>query len=92
MTGAGILRTKRAVARDLMRELKAAYADLDSQPYEDDPDRSAQALGRYDGLKRAYVLLTGRDAQDVAHEVVTWYIQTPEYQAAKARYGQEAAS
>jgi hypothetical protein len=87
-----ILRTKRAVAGDLMRELKAAYADLDSQPYEDDPDHSAQAIGRYDGLKRAYVLLTGRDAQDVAHEVVTWYIGTPEYEAAKAHYSRGPAS
>jgi len=78
-----ILRTKRAVARDLMLELKAAYADLDAHAYEEDPDRSAQALGRYDGLKRAYVLLTGRD---VGHEVVTWYIGTPEYQAAKEHY------
>jgi hypothetical protein len=78
----------RKITDQLMQELKAAYADLDSQPYEDDPDRSAQALGRYDGLKRAYVLITGRDEQDVAHEVVGWYISTPEYQAAKQRYNQ----
>jgi hypothetical protein len=81
------MRTKRAVARGLMRELKAAYADLDSAPYETDPDRSAQAIGRYVGLKRAYVLLTGRDKQDVSNEVVTWYVGTAEYQAAKQHYG-----
>ena len=49
-------------------------------------DRNAQAIGRYDGLKQAYVLLTGRHAQDVANEAVTWYVRTPEYQAAKAHY------
>lgn len=80
------MRTKRAIAQALMQELKAAYVELGSMPYEDDPDRSAQAIGRYDGLKRAYVLLTGRDEQDVAHEVVTWYVSTPEYQAAKEHY------
>ena len=77
--------TKRAVAKALMQELKDAYVDLDREPYEADPDRSAQAIGRYDGLKRAYLLLTGRSAQDVANEVVTWYVGTPEYQAVKDR-------
>ena len=78
--------TKRAVAKALMQELKAAYAEIDRVPrYEDDPDGIAQAVGRYDGLKRAYVLLTGRSEQDVAHEVVTWYVSTPEYEAAKDR-------
>lgn len=80
------MRTKRAVAQALMQEMKAAYVELDSVPYEDDPDRSAQAIGRYDGLKRAYVLLTGVSEQDVAHEVVGWYITTPQYQAAKEQY------
>jgi hypothetical protein len=82
-----MLRTRRAAANTLMAELKAAYAEIDRVPYEDDPDRSAQAIGRYDGLKRAYVLVSGRDAQDVSNEVVSWYIHTPEYQAAKARQG-----
>jgi hypothetical protein len=81
------MRTKRAVARQLMAELKAAYADLDRRPYEDDMDGSAQAIGRYDGLKQAYGLLTGRSPQDISNEVVTWYIHTPEYQAVKAREG-----
>jgi hypothetical protein len=85
------MRTKRAVARSLMQELKAAYVDLDSTPYEDDPDRSAQAIGRYDGLKRAYILLTGRSALDVSNEVVTWYVGTPEYQAAKEHYERPAS-
>ena len=76
---------KRAVAGALKQELKAAYAEIDREPYEADPDRSAQAIGRYDGLKRAYVLLTGRSEQDVAMEVVTWYVGTPEYQATKDR-------
>ena len=84
------MRTKRAVARDLMQELKAAYVALDAEPYEDDPDRAAQAIGRYDGLKRAYVLLTGCGAQDVSNEVVTWYVGTAEYQAAKQHYGRPA--
>ena len=39
--------TKRAAARKIMEALKAAYADLDARPYEEDPDRAAQALGRY---------------------------------------------
>ena len=80
------MRTKRAVAKALMQELKGAYVELDREPYEADPDRNAQAIGRYDGLKQAYVLLTGRSDQDVASEVVTWYVRTPEYQAAKAHY------
>lgn len=78
------MRTKASIARELMGELRAAYADLDARPYEADPDRAAQALGCYEGLKRAYVLLTGQPVADVAHEVVGWYIRTPEYQAAKA--------
>jgi hypothetical protein len=69
----------------LMQELKAAYVEIDREPYEADPDRSAQAIGRYDGLKRAYILLTGRGQQDVANEVATWYVGTPEYQAVKER-------
>jgi hypothetical protein len=77
--------TKRSVARQLMTELKAAYAEIDAQPYEADSDRMAQAVGRYDGMKRAYVLLTGRSEQDVASEVVHWYIGTPEYRASKDR-------
>ena len=77
--------TKRSAARQLMTELKAAYAEIDAQPYEADPDRMAQAVGHYDGMRRAYVLLTGRREQDVAHEVVHWYIGTPEYQASKDR-------
>lgn len=81
--------TKRSAARQLMIELKAAYAELDAQSWEADPDRSAQAVGRYDGMKRAYVLLTGRREQDVAHEVVHWYIATPEYQASKDRESTE---
>ena len=81
------MRTKRAVARELMGLLKAAYVELDRQPYEADPDGCAQAIGRYDGLKQAYELLTGRSPQDVAGEVVSWYIKTPEYQAAKQHYG-----
>lgn len=82
------MKTRKTVARELLEQLKAAYADVDRVPYEDDPDRSAQATGRYDGLKRAYVLLTGRSPQDVATEVVQWYIRTPEYQAAKQRYAE----
>jgi hypothetical protein len=81
-----MLRTRRAVARTLMLELKAAYAELDREPYEADPDRSSRLIGRYDGLKRAYVLLTGRREMDVSNEVVTWYVGTPEYQAAKQHY------
>lgn len=50
--------TKRTVTRQLMTELKAAYAAIDAQTYDADPDGCAQAIGRYDGLKRAYVLLT----------------------------------
>jgi hypothetical protein len=79
------VRTKRAAAKVLMREMKAAYAEIDREPYEAGPDRSAQAIGRYDGLKRAYVLLTGRSVQDVSNEVVTWYVDTPEYRAVKER-------
>ena len=30
--------------------------------------------------------LTGRRVDDVAHEVVGWYIHTPEFQAAKQHY------
>lgn len=74
--------TRRLAAR-MMQELKAAYAEIDRVPYEDDPDRSAQAIGRYDGLKQAYMLVTGCSAQDVANEVVTWYVHTPEYEARK---------
>ena len=69
----------------LMAELKVAYTGIDAQPYKADPDRMAQAVGHYDGMRRAYVLLTGRREQDVAHEVVHWYIGTPEYQASKDR-------
>jgi hypothetical protein len=77
--------TQRAKTRQLMSEMKAAYAELNRTAYEDDPDESAQATGRYEGLKRACVLLTGQREQDVANEVVTWYIGTPEYRAAKER-------
>ena len=77
--------TKRSAARQLMTELKTAYAAIDAQPYGADPDRMAQAVGRYDGMKRAYVLMTGRSEQDVAREVVSWYIRTPEWQARQAR-------
>lgn len=77
--------TKRSASRQLMTELKAAYAAIDACHGMADVDRSAQAIGHYDGMKRAYVLLTGRSEQDVAHEVVSWYIGTPEYQASKDR-------
>jgi len=79
-------RTKRAIAAKVMELMKTAYADIDRVPYEDDPDKSAQAIGRYDGLKIAYELLTGRSPQDVANEVVGWYIHTPMYQEAKKHY------
>jgi hypothetical protein len=80
--------TKRKAARQLMAELKDAYAAIDiAQPHGDDWDEVSQATGRYDGLKRAYVILTGRSAADVASEVVGWYITTDEYQAAKKDYG-----
>ena len=81
------MRMRKSAAGALMRELKAAYAAMDAEPYGSDPDRSAQAVGRYDGLKQAYVLLTGRDEGDVASEVVAWYIGTPEYQGVRERYG-----
>lgn len=80
--------TKRATARQLMAELKQAYAAIDTKPYEDDPDRMTQAVGYYDGLRRAYVLLTGRKAPDVAQEVVSWYVGTLAYKTARERYGQ----
>lgn len=78
---------KRRTAQVLLDELREAYADIDRVPYEDDPDRCSQAIGRYDGLKRAYVLLTGRGEQEVSMRVVTWYVQTTEYQQAKAQHG-----
>ena len=80
------MRTRKKIAASLMAELKTAYAAIDAQPpYFDDPAGNAEAIGVYDGLKRAYVLLTGRSQDDVAYEVVHWYIGTPEYQAAKER-------
>lgn len=78
--------TKRAVARELMSLLKAAFVEL-TRELGDDPDDCAQAIGRYDGLKQAYELLTGISPEDVASEVVSWYIGTPEYQAEKERQG-----
>jgi hypothetical protein len=81
------VRTKRAIARELMELVKAAYVAIDAtEPTGDDWDAVAQVIGRYDGLRQAYELLTGRSPQDVAAEVVSWYIETPEYQAAKANY------
>lgn len=80
------MKTRRALARQLMEEMKAAYVEIDRVPYEDDPDGSAQAIGRYDGLKRAYVLASGRSAQDIGSEVGAWYVSTPEYQEAKKAY------
>ncbi len=77
-------RTKASIAREVMELLKTAYVDIDRAPY--DEDRVAQAMGRYDGLKIAYELLTGRSPQDVANEVVGWYIHTPMYQEAKKHY------
>jgi hypothetical protein len=79
------MRTKRAAAGHLMAELKTAYADIYREPYEADPDRAAQAVGYYDGLKRAYVIAFGRSKQDVSNEVVTWFVGTPEYLATKKR-------
>lgn len=76
--------TKRRASKQLMTELKAAYRELNTiQPYGDDWDAVSQAAGRYDGLKLAYGILTGRSAIDIANEVVSWYIATPEYQASK---------
>lgn len=84
------MRTKRGIARELMGLLRSAYVELDRQPYEADPDGNAQAIGRYDGLKQAYELLTGRSPEDIGNEVVDWYITTPAYQAAKAHYDNRA--
>jgi hypothetical protein len=78
--------TKRRAAARIMAMLKLAYAELDAIPLYEYDDRASQALGRYDGLKLAYIALTGRDDQDVAHEVVDWYVGTPEYQLAKRHY------
>ena len=76
--------TKRQVRKQLLAELKDAYRAVNTtQPVGDDWDEVSQAIGRYDGLKRAYILLTGRLAADVASEVVRWYIATPEYRASK---------
>jgi hypothetical protein len=87
------MRTKRGVARELLPLVKAAYAAIDAtEPVGDDWDGVAQVIGRYDGLKQAYELLTGRSPQDVAAEVVSWYIETPEYQAAKANYPNTGAA
>lgn len=81
------MRTKRAIARELMELLKAAYVAIDAtQPTGDDWDAVSQAIGRYDGLRQAYEVLTGRSHQDVAGEVVSWYIHTPMYEEAKKHY------
>ncbi len=75
---------RRQVRKQLLAELKDAYRAVNTtQPVGDDWDEVSQAIGRYDGLKRAYILLTGRLAADVASEVVSWYIATPEYRASK---------
>lgn len=82
--------TKRHARQRLMAEMKTAYAAIDATgPFvysdgREDWDEVSQAMGRYDGLKRAYIILTGHPAEDVAHEVVSWYITTPEYEARKA--------
>jgi hypothetical protein len=79
-------RTKRAVARQLLGLVKNAYADIDrAQPHGDDWSKVSEAIGRYDGLKQAYMLLTGREDWDVSYEVTNWYIHTPQYQELKAR-------
>jgi hypothetical protein len=76
--------TKRRVARQLMLLVKTAYQALNAIPVNDyDNDEASQAIGRYDGLKQAYELLTGRSPQDVSNEVVHWYIHTDEYQASR---------
>lgn len=77
-------RTKRKIAAEMMKALKSAYADLNAtEPYGDDWDNVSQAVGRYDGLKTGYLILTGRSAIDVGNEVGGWYITTDAYQASK---------
>jgi hypothetical protein len=76
--------TKRQAKRQLMIKLKDAYKDMCTiEPIGDDYDAASQATGLYDGLKLAYIILTGRSAADVANEVTGWFITTPEYQASK---------
>jgi hypothetical protein len=78
--------TKRAYARKLMEQLKNAYAEkARAEPHGDDWGAVSQAIGRYEGLKQAYMLLTGREDWDVSYEVTNWYIHTPQYQELKAR-------
>jgi hypothetical protein len=70
-----------------MEMLKGAYAEAAAtQPHGDDWDAVSQAYGRYDGLKIAYELLTGRSPQDISNEVTTWYIHTPAWAEEKKHY------
>ena len=75
-----VLNPRAKTARELMLLVKAAYQALNEVPVNDE---ASQAIGRYDGLKQAYELLTGRSPQDVSNEVVHWYIHTDEYQASR---------
>lgn len=70
-------------ADEIFSQMKQAYAEID-KAYDD--SSASLATGRYDGLKSAYLLLTGRDVVEVSQEVVGWYISTPEYQEAKKGY------
>lgn len=80
------MKTKRTIARQMMAAMKDAYAEIDTtEPVGDDWNNVSQAVGRYDGLRQAYIILTDCTAQDVANEVVGWYITTDAYQASREK-------
>ena len=77
--------TTSKAAKAIWRELKTAYAQIDIAAAEcerrgyGDYDQMSQAMGRYDGLKLAYSVITGLDQPTVASKVVHWYINSKHY-------------
>ena len=68
----------RNARRRIWRELRHAYAALDTVP-RDDENEMHRTIGRYYGLRCAYSVITGLPEDIIGQKVTAWYVESKHY-------------